>query len=1105
MWVPVKIPHSEHLASEGFIEPSFDIMAKKEVTMMAGVVTTSTKPVINVINYGNDPVTLHKNTCVGTCESFYEPDPLDSARIARVHESDTIPTVPSHLSDLFERSSLHLTESEKNDVTVTLHRYQDVFSRSSDDIGCTSLVQHSINTRDAAPIRQPPRRLPLGKRQIEKEEIEKMLERGVIEPSSSPWASNVVLITKRDGTPRFCIDYRKLNDCTIKDAYPLPRVDDLIEALAGTKFFSSLDLNSGYWQVGMKPEDKEKTAFATTMGLFQFTVMSFGLANAPSTFERLMENVLRGLQWEECLLYMDDIIVPSKTIQQGLERLEHIFQRLRTANLKLKPSKCSLFQTQVGFLGHIVSENGIATNPDKIAAVKNWVTPKNSKETKSFLGLCSYYRRFVHGFAKLARPLHKVSEKHTKFQWTQECQQSFDKLKAALVSSPILGYPIPGINFILDTDASDEATGAVLSQEQDGREVVIAYFSKSLSKPETQYCVTRKELLAVVNALKAFHSYLYGQPVLLRTDNAAVSWMNNLKRPTGQVARWLEELGTYDLNVTHRPGLKHRNADALSRAPCNKCARQESGNHDDCSEEQVKPFTCTSAFNIPECEFSEIINTDESELPSNTQLPTREITQSEAKKNSPFREIESAMPNWSLETIRNMQAQDPSLQFLIQSLTQSHERPDWQQISNGTSAAKALWRMWDRLSLEDEVLFRTWFQDETNSVKQLVVPSQLLDDVYFHFHDIPSSAHLGADKMLDKIRQSFYWPGMKADIESYCKQCHSCGSRKPAKPSKSPLGSLTFSEPLERCAIDVLGPLPRTDAGNRFILVISDCFTRWTEAIPLPNQEAETVAKAFVNEYVSRFGVPMQIHSDRGTNFTSKLFEDMCALLQIHHTKSTAFHPQSNGLVERFNRTLAAMLTMYCSSKQSTWDQFLPQVMLAYRSSVQSSTGQTPNQMVLGRDVTLPLQACMGLPPQSNFDCSEIEDHQSYVQKLTSQLKDVHCHARKHLKKRAQYQKRHYDLHTKRRSFHVGDAVWVHDPTKRRGVCSKLAPQWKGPFLVTKKVDDLVYLVKNSATTAPKAIHIDRLRAYNSLKLPSWLKSLKNTLTKPPTALDPSQ
>ena len=249
-----------------------------------------------------------------------------------------------------------------------------------------------------------------------------------------------------------------------------------------------------------------KTAFTTSHGLYQFKVMPFGLVNAPSSFQRLMEDVLRGIQWVEYLLYMDDIITPGLTVQDCLRRLESVFKRLMEANLKLKPSKCIFFQKSVQFLGHIVSEEGVHTCADKIQAVRDWPTPTNAKQVRSFLGLASYYRKFVKGFADIARPLHKICEKKAKFVWVLECDEAFDKLKSALTSASILAYPkCDGGRFILDTDASDIAVGGVRSQEQNGQEVVIAYMSKALGKHEVSYCVTRKELLAVVTALRNFH------------------------------------------------------------------------------------------------------------------------------------------------------------------------------------------------------------------------------------------------------------------------------------------------------------------------------------------------------------------------------------------------------------------------------------------------------------------------------------------------------------------------------------------------------------------------------------------------------------------------
>ena len=1067
MWVPVTIPLAEHMSPLGFVEPDPDVMSTIEILTMSGIVDTQSENVlVNVVNYGSQPITIFKRMPLGTCKPYHER--VQQHRIARVTEQVACDTLPEHLTDLFDRSSVHLNDQEKSELECLLSKYSSVFSKSSEDIGRTSLVEHVINTGSAAPIRQPPRRLPLGKRAIEKEEVTKMLERGIIEPSSSAWASPVVLVTKKDGSPRFCIDYRRLNDVTIKDAYPLPRVDDCIDSLSGAKYFSSLDLNSGYWQVGMSDADKEKTAFATTMGLYQFSVMSFGLANAPSTFERLMENVLRGLQWEECLLYMDDIVVPCSTVSEGLVRLEHILQRLRDANLKCKPSKCTLFQKEVKFLGHIVSETGISTDPAKIEAVQNWPTPKNAKEVKSFLGLCSYYRRFVKNFALIAKPLHKAADKSTNFEWSPLCEEAFQSLKLALTSSPVLGYPVPGAKFVLDTDASDMATGAVLSQVQNGQETVIAYYSKALNTHEKAYCVTRKELLAVINALKAFHSYLYGQPVHVRTDNAAVSWMKNLKHPTGQVARWLQELGTYNLEVTHRSGAQHRNADALSRNPCCNCARQQRLSDEASDLQETVPADATPL-----------------ELNKQVDNPVRAVTRSKAFEQAQCKPSMAVLDGWLPADINAEQHKDPSIAYIMQALEKSDTRPPWQEVSDKGSSVKILWRMWDRLCVNRGFLVRKWHEDEHHIWDQIIVPSSRRDEVLYYFHDIPSGAHLGVEKTLGKIRQSFYWPSMREDTERYCSQCPHCISRKSSKPPKSPLGQNHTTAPLERCAVDIFGPLPRSSSGNAYVLVVCDCFTMWTEAIAIPNQEAKTIAKAFVDHYVSRFGVPLSIHSDQGTCFTSALFKNMCDLLGMKHTLSTLLHPQSNDMVERFNRTLATMLTMYCSANQRSWDQFLPQVLMAYRSSVNTSTQQTPNKMVFGREITLPLQACIGLPPGSGAPDSSTPD--DYVVELRSNLEHIHDVARKVLTKKVAYRKRHYDLQAKTRHFQTGDPVWLLDTTRKPGVCSKLRPQWRGPYKLVNKVDDLVYLVKKAEKQAAKPIHVDRLMKFNGSEIPKWI------------------
>jgi hypothetical protein len=479
-----------------------------------------------------------------------------------------VDSIPEHLQDLYKKSADGLNQEQTTKVESLLKDYNDVFSKGSGDIGRAKGTKHKICTGDAQPIKQAPRRLPMRKRDEAIQAVEEMEKQGIVEPSMSPWSSPIVLVRKKDGSTRFCVDYRRLNDVTRKDSFPLPRVDITLDALNGAKWFSTLDLKSGYWQVELDPADKEKTAVSFGQGLWQFTVMPFGLGNAPATFERLMEAVLRGLPWKICLVYLDDIIAHAKSFDTHLENLKCVLERLREANLKLNPKKCTLFRTEVTYLGYVVSDEGISADPVKVEAVKAWPPPANIHQVRSFIGLCIYYRRFVPRFSQLAKPLLLLTEKDAVFEWTEQCNQAFQTLKDLLTKAPVLAYPDFDKPLILDTDSSDVAIGATLSQIIDGVEHPISYFSRTLSGPEKKYCVTRKELLAIVLATGHFHHCLYGNHFTIRTDHASLQWLLDFKNPEGQTARWLKKLHQYDFAVLHRRGKLHGNADALSRRPC---------------------------------------------------------------------------------------------------------------------------------------------------------------------------------------------------------------------------------------------------------------------------------------------------------------------------------------------------------------------------------------------------------------------------------------------------------------------------------------------------------------------------------------------------------
>ena len=900
-----------------------------------------------------------------------------------------------------------------------------MFSESDSDLGRTTVVKHSINTHENMPHKEPPRRIPFHLQPEVDKTIDDMLEKGIIEHSSSPWASGVVLVRKKDGSTRFCVDYRMLNSSTVKDAYPLPRIDDSLEQLSGAKLFSTLDLCSGYWQVEVEASDRFKTAFATRKGLFQFRVLPFGLCNAPATFERLMEMVLAGLQWELCLIYLDDIIVFAKSFEDMLKNLATVFDRLRSANLKLKPRKCTLFATEVEYLGHIISEDGVATDKKKLEIVQNWPTPSNVSDVRSFLGFCSYYRRFVEGFAAIAKPLHKLTEKNKKYDWSHECNEAFLKLKMCLTTAPVLAHPDFTKPFILDTDASGTAIGAVLSQIQDDTEKVIAYGSRSLTKSERKYCVTRKELLAVVHFSKYYKNYLYGKKFKIRTDHSSLRWLLNFKNPEGQMARWLEVLFSYDMEIEHRPGVKHKNADFLSRLPCKQC------NH--CNIE--KDTAVGYSQNIQ----SKNIN--------------------ESNKVSVITEIQEA------------QNADTNISKVREWLEKG-ERPSWEEVC-GSYFMRSLWSQFNRLCIENELVCRTWEIGSTNiTYCQAVVPLCERRKILEYCHDVRTSGHLGVTKTLGKIRQRFYWPGQQDDVRRYVAGCDKCTRRKrPLQKKRAPMQVVQSGVPMERIATDILGELPETENNNKYIVVISDYFTKWTEAFPMPNMEARTVAKILVEEVVARFGIPYTIHSDQGTQYESKLFSEMCNLLEIDKTRTTPYHPKSDGMVERFNQTLEVMLSSYVQEHHRDWDVHLPYVMMAYRAAEHETTGTTPNLLMLGRETTMPLDLIYCMPTS----VKPVPTNQ-WVWELKERIEDAHTFVRGHIKQAILRQKTYHDKKLSWRKFEEGDEVYIFFPQKKIGCSSKLTSFWRGPFTILRKMSDVLYEVNCGRSGKSQVIHCDRIK-----------------------------
>ena len=1016
-------------AQTWLVEPCLSEDRTAVVVARAMVTPEDEQIPVRILNPRIEPVSLKKGEAIARMEPLHEEVTVAATVQEETGEKEDQPEI---IKELVAQASSQLTTGEQEQLFATLLDFADIFSRGPDDLGWTAKIKHKIDTSDAAPIRQQVRRIPPMRRQEASTLLKEMLQKEVIQRSASPWASPIVLVRKKDGSTRFCVDYRKVNNVTRKDAYPLPRVDDTLDTLAGAKWFSTLDLTSGYWQVEVEPKDREKTAFCTPDGLFEFKVMPFGLCNAPATFQQLMDLVLAGLQWSSCLVYLDDIIIVGRTFEEHLQNLQAVLIRLREAGLKLKPQKCALCLPQVEFLGHVVSAQGVSTDPRKTEKVRNWPIPTNRREVQQFLGLASYYRRFVQDFAKIAKPLHRLTEKTSKFEWTSECQAAFNDLRQKLVSAPILAFPDYTRSFVLDTDASDTGMGAVLSQLDDnGAEQVVAYASCTLSRAERRYCVTRKELLAVVTFIKHFRPYLLGKHFTLRTDHGSLTWLARFKEPEGQLARWLEKLQEYDFDILHRPGKRHQNADALSRLPCSQCGRESH-----------------SSTDVHDMEFPDEVAGAISQ-PQTTQLRDRSSTE-----------------------LRETQLQDTSIGFVL-GAKEKDSKPTPQQVKGKSITVRKLCQLWDRLKCQDGQLWRR-YDDGTGKKEwlQLVVPTSLREEILHKVHQGVVSGHLGEQKMLHQIKERFYWPGMAEDVHNWCQTCASCATNKsPSTKARAPLQTITTGHPMQVVAVDITGPFPESEAGNRYILVVGDYFTRWMECFAIPDQEAETVVRKLVDEVFCRFSPPEQLHSDQGRQFESDLMRQICSILKIEKSRTTAYHPQCDGLVERFNRTLKHMLATSLKDHPFDWEDRLRKVCMAYNSSVHASTGYTPFYLMFGREARLPIDIAYGtkLPVQVSTG--------DYATQMKNSLEDAYANVRMNLDASHRTQSELYNKKIHGKPYAIGDLVWLHNPAVPPGESRKLYHPWTGPFRVQEKMSDADYRIKEVYSKKPaQVVHFNRLK-----------------------------
>ena len=1064
-----------------------------------------------VMNTTEEPITLYPRTKLGIF-SLVDPHRIHSFSDLEKNNVNNVNTVQASAvaSDLNSKqdsvkevlskvnlNTNHMSSTEESEINGLLTEYIDIFQVKGGPTGNYSRVKHAINTGDHPPIRSRPyRQAPHIQAEVRRQ-VHEMLEQEVIKESASPW-SFPVCMTPKAGDPntyRFAIDFRALNKICARDNFPLPNINDALDSLGAAKpnFIATLDMAAGYWQIGLEESSKSKTAFITQDGLYEFNRMPFGLHNAPATFQRAMQEVLRGLNWKFVLCYLDDIIIFSSSFSEHMDHLRQVFDRLRAAGLKLQPKKCTFGQTEVKYLGHVVSKDGVATDPSKLKIVQDYPTPAKVTEVKSFLGFVGYYRKFIKDFCKIAEPLTNLTRKDVSFVWDQSCQEAFKTLKGKLLEPPILAYPnFDGTEFILQTDASRTGLGFILAQKQDGKERVISYGGRALHDPERNYTVTEIEALAVVEGIKKYAPYLqHSIKFTVVTDHCALKWLFGINKNTGsRLARWALKLQSYKFDVIHIRGRHNGNADALSRIDYDRMDICTDCNH---SHSKVTDTVEVNKVAWVKSGLDEMVS-DIVQNPSNdvNSRPTVDVVRNlrfqkgkrvENDKDSVKPNIPNFPNELNLDKFKQVLLTDIFAGSMLQYL-ENDELPD-----NAIKARNVVLQA-DQYYAHEGLLYHIWHTPAKahmpeRNVHRLYIPVQLIDTVLNNCHDHVLAAHFGFQRTYNRIRQRYFWKCMYRDVDNWVRSCISCSQRKTHRHKVlAPMVTMKVPGAFERVSVDILGPLPITTSGNRYVLCFSDHCTRWPILVPLKVTDASTIARAFFDYVICEHGCPQTLLSDRGQNFLSKIVLEVCRIMRTHKLNTSSYHPQCNAIQERFNAVILDTISHYVNEYQSDWDKYITAIQFAYRTTpAENSVGFSPFFLLYGREARLPIDVT--LLAQCKYPDKTLREH---IHNLVSQLEVFRDISKRHAERNQAKMKERFDDRAQDVPYQVGDSVWIYIPALQQGLSRKLSKFWAGPFLLVEQTGPVNFKVRNLENNklVTSTVHVNRMKfAYNRFVRPS--------------------
>ena len=960
---------------------------------------------------------------------------------------------------------------------------------------------------------RPDKSTPVQKNECVKQ-VEEKFNQGIIERSSAPWSSNCVLINK-NGKTRIAVDYRKLNSYTVRDSYLLPTVQEIMDTLANKKWFTSVDCVQAYHQIPIKSErDKDLTTFVVPGGgLYRYKYMPFGLKNAGACWSRFIDNALGDLRWNICCVYADDILIvtESEDVEDHIKDLDKVFDKLDALGIKVRGDKIKLGVKELPFLGQIVGVDGVKPDPAKLKAIKDLAVPSTVHQLRRFLGMASYYRKFIKNFSDEAAPLYNLTKKNAQNKRLSNRQiafstvetAAFEKLKDLLTSEPIvLHFPDWGKEFVLHCDASDIGIGAVLYQKVGSDEKVVMYASRLLNANEAKYQSYQKEALALVWAVELFSHYVKGVTFTIVTDCRALLFLQN-NPLNSRVARWVLRLQEYDFKIIHKAGARHVVPDTLSRQP--------NENENPYEEEEIeslydntKPLGSIFEENMDQMGMVLGMSTRSKKVTFNESLePIDEstITKTNRKRKTPEPDLKEKEADLSFDT-------EPSLEQEMEEVEENVQRGFFGNLEDIMSSDKEVWQREQnsKIAMEEiDILKKRGVEfvcseqskllsrltrntrrgkqrevDETVDVKRFYVPPSLRRYVLLTHHNFQMHGHQGGNRLKKMIGRKYYWPEMAKDAERHVASCLKCAKRKTVRlKGQGLIEPALANRPWEVVGIDLVGKCIESEKGNTWILTIVDHFSRYPIIVPLKDKSAETIAQALYENLICVHGSPKKILSDRAKELIASSIRVLYDKWGVRLATTGGYNPEANGACERFHRWLHSAITCTYDRKTRNWDDLLQPLQFAYRVSVNDVTGYSPYFLIHGREATLPLEACLSIDDELS--------EEGYVAKLTEGLSKAFSIAREQQFKA--YMNNYAESRSREKpNFKKDDYVVVYRKTEKESrleiagdeqhLPTKWRNSWVGPGRFIQEVSNTEAQIELDGEKI--YVHYNRLRKFRA-------------------------